>query len=390
MATSKQLFNSTLNVMPKSTYKVNFYARDSKKDKNGQVHIELSITVNQKRLFVNLPYLVEPSKFNSKRMPKEYADYISLMRTRINEIMVDMLSHQEPITAARIREYVKNGGYKSYTINDMFNDYLEVIKKRVGKEMSPTVYRKYELVKELYLEDNDGTKEVTDITTHTVEMFHSKLIQRYETSTTAGYMTKLKTFVRFAIDNGKLKVNPFNGVKINREQKPIDYLTEEEIETLINADIVNKSLRNVLDLFLFQCSSGLSYIDILNLEKNDVKDDGNGHYYINKKRIKTGVEYTAVILPFGVDILKKYDYNLNVISNQKFNVYLHIIEKAVGINKSLHSHLARHSYLTYLLNKGIRLEVVSSAAGHSSTKITQKYYAKLKSETTVKEISQIL
>lgn len=376
--------------MSRATYKINFYARESKKDKNGLVHLELSVNINQKRLFINLPFLVEPSKWNSKRQPKEYSDYASMMRTRINEIMVEMLAHQEPVTAERIRDYVKSGGYHSYTINDMFNDYLGIIKQRIGKELSQTVYRKYELVKELYLEDNDGNQEVSAITTYTVGLFQSKLINKYQSSTTAGYLTKLKTFIKFAMDNGKLKVNPFNGIKITREQKPIDYLTEEEIQTLVNADIVNPSLRRVLDLFIFQASSGLSYIDMYELKKEDIKDDGDGHYYINKKRVKTGVEYTAVILPFGVDILKKYDYNLNVISNQKFNVYLHIIEKALGINKSLHSHLARHTYLTLLLNKGVRLETVSQAAGHSNTKITQRYYAKLHKDTVIEEVKKIL
>lgn len=55
--------------MPKSTFSISFYARNSKKDKNGQAHIEMGINVNQKRLFLNLPFLVEPEKFNSKRRP---------------------------------------------------------------------------------------------------------------------------------------------------------------------------------------------------------------------------------------------------------------------------------------------------------------------------------
>lgn len=89
-------------------------------------------------------------------------------------------------------------------------------------------------------------------------------------------------------------------------------------------------------------------------------------------------------------ILEKYDYQLNVISNQKMNSYLHIIEKQIGFKKSLHSHLARHSYCTLLLNKGIRLEVVSKAAGHKSTKITQRFYAHLEDRTVIDEVAAVL
>lgn len=368
----------------KNTSKIQFYARESKKDKNGLVHIEMSVNINQKRVFINLPMQVEPKKFNSKRQPKEYEDYIALMRTRVNEILVEMMAHKEPITAERIREYVRSGGFKSYTVEDMFNDYLSIISKR---KLSSGVHRKYELVKELYLEDNNGKDEVTAITPHSISQFQAKLYGKYESSTAAGYMTKMKTFVKYAIDNGKITINPFNGIKITKEDKPIEFLTESEMETLSNADIENKSLRNVLDLFLFQAASGLSYADIVELKKEDIQDDGNGHYFIHKTRVKTGSEYTAVILPQGMKVLEKYDYQLNVISNQKMNSYLHIIERQIGFKKSLHSHLARHTYCTLLLNKGIRLEVVSKAAGHKSTKITQKFYAHLHNETIVNEVA---
>lgn len=371
--------------MSRNTSKINFYARESKKDKDGLVHIEMSININQKRVFINLPMQVEPQRFNSKRRPKEYEDYIAQMRTRINQILNDMFTHGEPITAERIREYVRTGGYKSYTVEDMFNDYLSIISKR---NMSPNVYRKYELVKELYLEDNDGTKEVSAISTFTVSQFYEKLRGKYESSTAAGYMTKLKTFTKFAMDNAKLTTNPFNGIKITKEQKDIDYLTEDELKMLESQELENKSLQNVLDLFLFQASSGLSYADIVALEKDDIQTDDNGNMYIHKRRIKTGTEYTAFILPTGRRILEKYSYNLNVISNQKMNAYLHIIEKMLDMKKSLHSHLARHTYLTLLLNKGVRLESVSHAAGHSSVKITEQFYAHLHKETIINEIAK--
>lgn len=376
--------------MCRNTFNISFYCRESKKDRNGQAHIEMSINTNQKRLFINLPMQAEPEKFNGKRRPKEYEDYISLMRTRVNQILVEMMAHQEPITADRIREYVRSGGYKSYTVEDMFNDYLDILRKRIGKDISEPVYRKYELVKEMYLEDNDGTKELTAITPHSVNTFYSKMRGKYQTATSAGYMTKLKTFIRYAIDNGKMTVNPFANIKIIKESKPIEYLTEQEIAVLENANIENKSLQNVLDCFVFQMSSGLAYADMVGLKKEDIQEDGNGHYFIHKRRVKTGTEYTAVILPQGMKVLEKYEYQLNVISNQKMNAYLHVIENILGMKKSLHSHLARHTYLTLLLNKGIRLEVVSKAAGHSSTKITQKFYAHLEDNTVIQEIASVI
>lgn len=373
--------------MYKNTFKVQFYARGSKADKNGQVHVEMSINVNQKRLFINLPMQVDPDKFNSKRKPKEYEDYISLMRMRINEILVEMTIHQEPITAERIREYIRTGGYKSYTIQDMFDDYLSIIKKRVGKNMTQAVYRRYELLAEMY--NGDKTKEINALSQQDVILLRDMLLERYDTNTASGYLTKFKTFVRFAINNGKLKTNPTAYVKIQKENKPIDYLTESEIEKLENAELDNKSLQAVLDLFMFEINSGISYADMMELEKDDIQEI-NGTYFVSKRRKKTGTEFTAVILPYGVDILRKYDYQLRRISNQKMNAYLKVIGNLTGINKKLHTHLARHTYLTTLLNKGVRMEVVSTCAGHSNVKITQQFYARLNKNTIVNEVATAL
>lgn len=367
-----------------NTSKIQFYARESKKGKDGLTHIEMSININQKRVFINLPMQVEPSRFNSKRKPKEYEDYISLMRIRVNQILVEMTEHQEPITAERIREYIRTGGYKSYTIQDMFDDYLAIIKKRVGKNMTQAVYRRYELLAEMY--NGDKTKEINALSQQDVILLRDMLLERYDTSTASGYLTKFKTFVRYAINNGKLKTNPTAYVKIQKETKPVDFLDEKEIATLEKANIENTSLQSVLDLFMFEVNSGISYGDMMELTKDDIKEQ-DGMFYVNKRRKKTGTEFTAVILPYGVDILRKYDYNLKKISNQKMNAYLKVIGNIVGIKKNLHTHLARHTYLTTLLNKGVRIEVVSSCAGHSNVKITQQFYARVQQNTILNEVS---
>lgn len=375
--------------MCRNTFNLQFYARASKKDKNGQVHVEMSINVNQKRLFLNLPFLVDPDKFNGKRRPKEYEDYISLMRTRINEILNEMLANGEPITSMRIREYVRCGGYKSYTVEDMFTDYLSILKKRVGVNLTQCVYRRYEILYELFKEKNDTSIEVNGLTQIMCMEFKNLLLQRYDTNTAVGYLTKFKSFIKFAINNGKLKSNPAAYVKIGREKKSIEYLTEEELEILKKAEIENQSLQSVLDLFLFEAASGISYADIMELEKDDIKES-NGTYYVSKRRKKTGTEFTAVILPFGVEILKKYDYSLKKISNQKMNAYLKIIGNITGIKKTLKTHLARHTYLTYLLNKGVSIEVCSKAAGHSNIKVTQAFYAHLENKTILDEVSKVM
>ena len=111
----------------------------------------------------------------------------------------------------------------------------------------------------------------------------------------------------------------------------------------------------------------------------------DGQYYIHDKRNKTGVFYTAVILEQGVEILKKYHFKLPIIGNHKLNVYLKTIRDLCGIDKPIFSHVARHTYATRCLKRGIRLEVVAKLLGHSTTRITQ-HYAKLLKYNILEEV----
>lgn len=94
---------------------------------------------------------------------------------------------------------------------------------------------------------------------------------------------------------------------------------------------------------------------------------------------------SAVILEQGVEILKKYHFKLPIIGNHKMNVYLKAIRDLCGIDKPIFSHVARHTYATRCLNRGIRLEVVAKLLGHSTTRITQ-HYAKLLKDNILNEV----
>ncbi len=72
--------------------------------------------------------------------------------------------------------------------------------------------------------------------------------------------------------------------------------------------------------------------------------------------------------PLTADALKAYFQNGGYV--------LYTIGDLCGIDKPIFSHVARHTYATRCLNRGIRLEVVAKLLGHSTTKITQ-HYAKL-------------
>lgn len=374
----------------RTTFGISFYCRSSKVGRNGKAPIEIGITLNGKRTFIALPRKEEPDVFKkafTSRRSSDIKEFTKAVETNVNMAMTELTRHGMPLTASNIKEYIKSGGIKTYTIGNLFDDYLAYYKKRVGVDLTQGSYRKFELSKELFF-SKSGMKEedeVTKITNVVVLNYYAELKKTYKNASYASYMAKLKTIIKFGIDNGKLSTNPFSTVKIQRDKPEIEVLTDKEIEAIRNVELC-PSLDRVRDCFLFQAYSGLSFIDLEHLTREDIQED-NGIYYIRKKRIKSGVEYIAVLLPGALQLLKKYDYRLPVISNQKTNVYLHQIENITGIRKSLHSHAARHTYAFLLLNKyKVRAETTARAMGHTTPKTTLKFYANISAETTVNEI----
>lgn len=373
----------------RTTFDTRFYCRKSKANNQNQAPLELSISVNGERKFINLPCRCDVDDFNKKRQPLEIKQLINAWQRKIDDAVVTLLQEGTPITSDNIRVMLRTGGTRPYTIDDCFTDYLRIQKKRIGVNLTYAAYRKYELTQELFYKYFDKNAEITTVTPLAIQNFYAELNKTYQPNSSASYMAKTKTILQSAMDNNKLHINPFQGVIVKREKKEIEYLTEAELETIMTKEFSTDALRRVADVFLVQAYSGLSFVDIESLRSEDIQENGDV-YYIHKKRIKTGVDYTAVLFPQAVDILKKYDYHLPIISNQKTNSALKAIARECGINKRVYDHLGRKSYGTMLINRGVRLDIVAKALGHSQTKTTAQYYASLHKSTVIEEISSVI
>ena len=128
-----------------------------------------------------------------------------------------------------------------------------------------------------------------------------------------------KRVLQFAVNEGVIKLNPFN-IKLKTPKLVYEPLSINELQKIWKMD-VEGSLEKVRDCFIFQCYTGLSYCDMASLSMDDIKD---GIIYKNRK--KTDVRSVIPLLTIPQQILEKYNYNLPVISNQKYNVYLYVVK----------------------------------------------------------------
>lgn len=205
------------------------------------------------------------------------------------------------------------------------------------------------------------------------------------------YHRFLNSFILDAINAGLLRRNPYKWINIVKDKNTNGYkrcLTPEEFQRMKRIDLPTESLRRVRDLFVFQTYTCLSYSDLRLFTLGDIHEIDGMNVYVGKRR-KTGVRFTVPILEPALQVLRKYDGKLPLISNVKYNEYLKVVAQAAGIDKPVSTHWARHTGATMLLNSGIPMQIVSRICGHSSTRITEQVYAKLLDETVVKAIKKL-
>ena len=205
------------------------------------------------------------------------------------------------------------------------------------------------------------------------------------------YHKCLKALLNRAKSFRKIDTNPYEFLrgKFKRGDKEnIKYLTDEEMRRF-EAIILpaNSGLDIAHDLFIFQMYTGLSFSDMQAFDFDEYKWDGSSYRHVGS-RIKTGCSYVSTLLPPVVKILCKYDGEVPKINNADYNKQLKALGLMAGIKTRLHSHLARHTFATWMLRNGASIENVSKMLGHTNITQTQRY-AKVVAQSVHDEFDKV-
>lgn len=199
-----------------------------------------------------------------------------------------------------------------------------------------------------------------------------------EQSTIYSYHKNLKAILNRAYKLGKLDAdkNPYSRLRgefPHGDKENIEYLTEEEMNRICAlTPKPGTEFAKSRDLFVVQMYTGLSYSDAEALDLSNYKFE-DGRWVNNGTRIKTGVAFVSQLLPPVVAVLNKYDWNVPQIALQHYNENLKLIGTAAGISTRMHSHLARHTFATYMLRNGVTIENLARMLGHRRITQTMKY-----------------
>lgn len=205
------------------------------------------------------------------------------------------------------------------------------------------------------------------------------------------YHKCLRYLLSRAVRMGKLAANPYDNLRgefSHGEKESTLYLTEEEMAAFESLRPVEGTQMAVArDLFVFQMYTGLAYSDAQAFDMSAYKLI-DGVWRHTGERIKTGVPYVNQLLPPAVDVLERYGWKIPKILNSDYNKCLKALGMAAGIATPLHSHLARHTFATFMLRNGVKIENLSKMLGHTNITRTMRY-AKVMAESVHEDFTKI-
>lgn len=209
--------------------------------------------------------------------------------------------------------------------------------------------------------------------------------QTMKQSAVYNYHKLLKAMLNRALKFGKINVNPYDrmkGVFKKGSRDVVEYLTEEQMKKIMEiTPVPGSQVETARDLFVFQMFTGLSYIDTQQFDigayrkvksRDDITGERTEHWEYVGQRMKTGVPYVSHLLPPVVEVLEKHGWKVPRMNNQRYNQMLKCIGMVIGI-PNLHSHMGRHTFATWMLSNGVKIENVSRMLGHTNIVQTQRY-----------------
>ncbi len=292
------------------------------------------------------------------------------IQTKVRGILVEMQENNEEFTFERFDFYLNRSATSESFLDFLFD---RINKKSIVESTKKQHYVVYNL-----LEKFGRINTFKDLTPEIIKAFDDFIREDNPSRTQVtihGIHKRLKPYVKEAFELGYIKENPYSKFNVSRgKSKDREFLNMTEINLIKNKEGLNDCLCRVRDLFLFGCFTGLAYSDIEKFNANtDIVED-NGSKFITGKRQKTDSRFFVMILPQALEILEKYNYELPIISLQKYNLFLKALGVSCNIRKTLTSHIARHTFATTItLANDIPLEIVSKMLGHTDVRTTQIY-----------------
>jgi len=356
--------------------------------------VYIRITNGKRKIETSTGHFIKLADWNSKThtvkstnaQAKHMNDSLQSLRSKAMQIHNNLIADGKPFSLSVIKNKLTDKDQNHTTLLNAIQYHNALVEKGIGKNYALNTYKGY-------LWFTNKVKSFMMYQYHRSDILLVELNHRFLTefehylyhilhnqaNTVQKNITQLRKIINLCIDLDWLDKMPFKRLKQKSHIPQRDHLNSDELQRMENMVINNNRLRVIRDMFVFQCYTGLAYIDLKQLTHNHIVKGIDGDDWIIINRQKTKSRSTIPVLTKAKELIEIYytptrETVFPVCSNQKFNNYLKELSSFCKINKRVTTHTGRRTFATTItLSNGVPIETVSRMLGHNDLKTTSIY-----------------
>ena len=381
--------------MEKICYTWKFCKR--KQSDKGEIALELSQSKTRQRLHTGI--FIKSSQWNSQKqqvvkhpLAREYNYYLMQQQLTLEKQEIEQWrAGKDPC--------IKDLLIEKENTPTLSESFVRLARQLTNDSNWKDSTRRNRLVSLGYWQRIIGDKSLRDIDLKDVRQYVGFLSkeQGLSPNTVAKHLRHMKIYanmIRKEIPEAG-ECLPFDKMKIKTQNVQRPHLSFSQLQGLEEYSKENQDL--ILDAFLFCVYSGLRYSDFIALQASDIHWDAQTNACWLGLRMKKTGRYLRLPLHLlfegkSLIILRKYRDNLanlfSIPSNTIVNRHLKKIALVCNIQQGFSFHVARHTFATHLLQKGVQVTVIQQLLGHSNLRTTMTYAA-VTEENILAELARV-
>jgi len=279
-----------------------FYIKRAKVNNQGVCPIYTRVTVNSKRFEFSTNKYINPDKWSSEgnkvkgsseeaRAINSHLDYL---KNQVLEAEKKLFKKDINITSESLKNELLGLSEPKRMLIPIFQDHNNKIKELLGKEYAQGTLERYKTSLKHTIDFIEWKYKSSDIEITKIDHafitdyeFWLRSVRNCANNTAVKYIKNFHKIIKLCLANDWLDKNPFANYKSKVKEVERVYLTEAEIQSILEKDFKTERLSLVRDIFLFSCFTGLAYIDVKNLTKSHISLGIDGEKWIFTHRQKT-------------------------------------------------------------------------------------------------------
>ena len=392
--------------------KYTFYLKDTKAEKETLIYFSCFFKDENKRFVFSTGEFINPTNwdfenkfpFTSGKNKAKFAESIKMQLNRYSDLLLETESLYKRINENFTSKILRKVFDEEFKItpsgkNIFFDSYDEfTAEKTKAKEWSNATILRYNNIKNI-LEKFEIAKKYPLTFSKIDESFHREFTcycmdeLKHINNTYARNLGLFKTFMFWAKKNKFTYNDSFvEFKKVDRVITNQIALTLEDLNKLMKHEFKIERLEKVRDVFVFACVTGMRFGELSLITRSNVTDD---YIILKEDKDETKEAREIPLISLSRYILKKYDYKLPLIANQKQNKYIkevfeeleytskvqkvstrgkENIKEEMIFKDRISTHTARRTFITIMKRQGKSDKLIASITGHNDMKTLNQYY----------------